>query len=956
MGKLVISVLGSPAVEVDGSPMQVDTRKATALLIYVAVTGRTQSRDRLAGLLWPEYDSERARSALRRTLSTLKKALGDGWISADRLRVSLDPGGVELDLTEFRSLLAEVDAHGHKESESCPDCARRLTRAVGLMGEGFLQGFSLRDAGPFDEWQSLESESIAREFAGALDRLVKAEVAQGDLESAVGVAERKLALDPLDEPAHRRLMQLYAWRGMRTAALQQYRECVAVLDRELGVSPLAETTNLYRAIGEGSVETREHSQLIEPPMDEPLPEPRASDPPSGDLSLRGRSGEWQRLMQTYSKVRTGGRSVTIKGEAGIGKTRLAREFVETMEERGAQIVSARTYEGEGGLPYALITQLLERLEERIRTTEVDAVSLAEAARLVPTLLPSSSPAGSVGDPGALNRFFEGLRRVIAAALAGPKPGIIFLDDLQWCDGASLEVIAYIARRLPETPLLIIMSWRIEEVDPENPLRKIEGDAIAQGGDSLSLARLQEQEVRALVTDAGTVPGSEIDTVAARLMQETEGIPFFIVEYLAVLTTAVDAELQMPSTIKELLRSRANLVGQTARQVLGAAAVIDRSFDFETVWRASGRTELEAVDALDELVRHGSIRLTAGASYEFSHEKLRTFIYGSMSPARRRVLHRRVAEAFIAVTKQQDQAPQMPALIARHLELGGMEEQAAIYHESAAVRARAVFANREALEHYLAALALGHPDPASLHEGAGDMLVLIGDYKRAVESFEKAAAIAPPDSVPVIEHKLGEVHLRRGDYDLSQSHFVVALETMDGADRVTEARLLAAMSFNAYRRGELQEATGLAQRSLEAARVANDERALARALNQYGILENAKGNHAAAATHLRESLALAEGLEDGPGRSAALNNLALAARSKGNMDTALQLTEQALAICAEQGDRHREAALRNNLADLLHKQGNNDAAMRQLKEAAAALAEIGGEPTNWLPEVWKLVEW
>lgn len=949
MSKLVISVLGSPAVEIDGTPLQVDTRKATALLVYLAVTGRRQSRDRLTDLFWPEYDIDRGRAALRRTLSTLKKSLGGRWVSADRLSVTLDPTEVEIDLTRFRALCAESESHDHRDGASCPECTRRLSDAVGLFGGGFLQGFGLRDAEPFEEWQSLEAESIEREFGGALDRLIKARVAQGDLEAAAMVAERKLALDTLDEPTHRQLMQLYAWRGMRTAALQQYRECVAVLDRELGVSPLGETTDLYRAITEGDIATLEETRLIEPPS-----RPKGLEALPRKFTLRARDKEWQTLLEAYAQVGSSGRLVSLKGEAGIGKTRLARDLVEALQQEGISTVSARAHEGESGLPYALFTQLLEELAEEILGAEVE--SLAEAARLVPSLR-SGDPAGPVDDPGALARFFEGLRRVLVETLTTNRPGVVLLDDLHWCDGASLEVLAYIGRRLTETPLLVIASWRAEEVEPDHILHKIETHGLAGGGESIVLRRLPEEEIRVMVQEAGLAAGHDLDALTSRLTLETEGIPFFVVEYLAVLDTDKDDQLQMPSSVRDLLRSRFNLVGQTARQVLGAAAVIDRSFDFETVWKASGRTEFEAIDALDELVGHGLVSPSEGPSYEFSHEKLRAFVYNSMSPARRRVLHRRVAEAFITEAKRTEQGSSVVALIARHLRLGGLEEEAARYYESAAISARTVFANREALDHYVSALALGHPDPGSLHEGAGDMQVLLGDYKDAVDSFEKAAALAPPHLVPVLEHKLGEVHLRRGDYDLSQSHFVVALETLDKSEnRITEARLLAAMSFNAHRKGELEEATALAERSLKAATASADERALAQALNQSGILENAKGNHAVATEHLRRSLAVAEELGDGPGRAAALNNLALAARSEGDLESALRLTESALVICIEHGDRHREAALRNNLADLLHEKRDTAGAMEQLKQATTTLADIGEEPTGLLPEVWKLVEW
>ncbi len=661
-----MSVLGAPTVEVDGDPVQVDTRKAIALLVYLAMTARTQSRDRLTGLLWPDYDQDRARAALRRTLSALRKSLGDRWVTADRLGVSLDLDGVDLDVATFRGLLAEAGSHRHPDGETCPTCVDALTRAVARFGGRFLHGFSLRDAEPFEEWQSLEAEGLERELAGALDRLTRARVAQGDLEGAVAVAQRKLTLDPLDEPAHRQLMQLYAWRGMRTAALQQYRECVAVLDRELGVSPLGETTALYEAVAEGAVQVLEGTGLSQPTRRE------RGVTRTDTYALRGRDLEWDLLHTSYGATGPNGTVVVIEGEAGIGKTRLARDLLEALSDDGVATATARSYEGESGLPYALITQLLTQLGDRLAAEPIDPRAASEAARLVPSLFPDHQPVGSVEDPGALTRLFEGVRDVLVSALTADRPGVLFLDDLHWCDRASLDVLGYIARRLDETPLCIVVGWRSEEVDPDHPLRKIiAGATRSDRARHLVLGRLGEADVRALVEDAGTVERAGVEELTTRLMEETEGIPFFVVEYLAVLGADGGGGWEMPPTIKELLRSRAGLVGQTARQVLGTAAVIDRAFDFDTVWRASGRTELEAVDALDELVRHGLIVSSSSASaastatYEFSHQKLRSFIYDTLGPARRRVLHRIVADAFVAASRRPQQLAPVAALIARH---------------------------------------------------------------------------------------------------------------------------------------------------------------------------------------------------------------------------------------------------------------------------------------------------
>ena len=251
--QLRIALLGPPLIEVDGRPLDVDTRKATALLAYLAFTGRPARRDSLAGLLWPETNPDRARATLRRTLSTLKSALGSRWLEIERDTVALSGPGIWFDIDELRRLVATTESHGHAANETCSRCLEPLQQAAALDRGPFLAGFGLRDSAAFDDWQQLAGDEVHREVAAVLDRLAGALAASGNPTQAIACARRRLALDPLHEPAHRQLIGLLAEVGDRQAAMEQYRDCVRVLDRELGVRPLDETTALYHAIVEGSL-------------------------------------------------------------------------------------------------------------------------------------------------------------------------------------------------------------------------------------------------------------------------------------------------------------------------------------------------------------------------------------------------------------------------------------------------------------------------------------------------------------------------------------------------------------------------------------------------------------------------------------------------------------------------------------------------------------------------------
>ena len=221
MSRLALLLLGPPRIECDGEPVEIRRRKAIALIIYLAVTGQSHSRDALATLLWPEYDQSRARAGLRRVLAALKKALGEGWLDVDREAVELNPDAeVWLDVSEFQDRLAECRTHGHPQEEVCPACLPLLAEAAALYRDHFLVGFTLRDSPDFDEWQFFQTEGLRDELASALERLTHAHSAQGEFEQAIAYARRWLALDRLHEPAHRHLMHLYAWSGQRAAALR----------------------------------------------------------------------------------------------------------------------------------------------------------------------------------------------------------------------------------------------------------------------------------------------------------------------------------------------------------------------------------------------------------------------------------------------------------------------------------------------------------------------------------------------------------------------------------------------------------------------------------------------------------------------------------------------------------------------------------------------------------------
>jgi DNA-binding SARP family transcriptional activator len=938
-----VSLLGPPRVERDGRRVAFDTRKAMALLAHLALTSTPRPREALGELLWPGHQPERARGALRRTLSTLRSAIGEEWIEAGRDAIELNHGpGLRLDVERFRDLAAE--------GASTAD----LEEAVRLFAGGFLEGFGLRDSAEWDEWQLRMADALDRELASALRRLVALLAAKGEFEQALPHARRWLAIDPLHEPAHRELIRLHAWSGDRAAALEQYRECVRTLTQELGVPPLEETSKLFEQVNDGT--------LARPAvMAVPAASPSPSRPAAyrfGDLPLVGRAGEMTALRGAHAAASPDGRLAVIEGEAGIGKTRLATELLSYGRESGAIVLAARCHDDEAGLPYGPVVDLLRQGAEITAgkwPAHLSEQRLTDASLLLPELAERSAEQPLLREsPGAQVRLLEAVSSIIAAACQGPRPGIVFLDDVHAADEATTDVISYLGRRLRDRSLLVMISWRTEAVAPGHRLRRLTADLARDGRVTIvNPRRLDEEEVDALVRSADAVETAA--DLAHRVYMESEGLPLFCVEYLTVLRAGGDAAATgLPTEVRSILDARLAGMGDIARQVLGAAAAIGGTFDPETVRHVSGRGEEETVSAIDELIAHDIVRESRAAEpgYTFAHQKLRALVYEQTSLARRRLLHARIA----ATLSRRLPAEEHAAVVASHLRLAGDHAGAAEQYRIAADRAASLHAHADALEYLEAALALGQRDDGSLHERIGDIRTLLGDYAGALTEYEAAAAESSGAQTAKIEHKLGGVHLRRGEWERAEARFASAFDSATDDEAGLRARIQADLSLALNHAGRTDEAEATAREALALAESAGDPRALAQAHNMLGVLARNSGKLPSARAELEASLELARKLRDEPAQAAALNNLALLERDSGEPGGALELTESALRLCVDYGDRHRQAALENNLADLHHVLGNEEAAMTHLKRAVAIFSEVGADEATRLPEIWKLVSW
>ena len=523
-------------------------------------------------------------------------------------------------------------------------------------------------------------------------------------------------------------------------------------------------------------------------------------------------------------------------------------------------------------------------------------------------------------PGAQVRLLEGVAAVIGAACEGPQPGVVLLDDVHAADEATLDAISYLGHRLRGPGAAAGARLAQRGGAPGSP-------APPPGGGPGARRKGRDREPRP--ARARTRSGSSCRRFSrtpprpgssARVYLESEGLPLFVAEYLAALRRGRRRRAQDAAApeVRGLLEARLGGLGDVARQVLGAAAAIGRSFDLDTVRQASGRSDEETVGALEELVAHGVVREVPGAEpgYDFSHQKLRALVYEQTGLARRRLLHGRVAAAMSARP-----GGESAALVAQHLRLAGDDAGAA---EQLSPRRRA---RRLAARPRRRARA-----PRG---GAGPRL---SRHRRPPRAHRR-----PAHARGRLRRRARELRERRrrvraagAGGDRAQARAACTAGAASGSARRRAWRWRSTPRRPArWRCGRASwptspsrctrpavpsDAAARAREALELADAAADRHAQAQAHNMLGMLARSRGRPRGRASGARAQPRAGRRAGRRPARAAALNNLALVERDAGELESARELTESALELSAAYGDRHREAALENNLADLHHAAG------------------------------------
>lgn len=952
-----------------GYPRQHNLALLTYLLLH---RGQSVPRAHLAFVLWPDASEAEAIANLRRALHSLRRALptpsdpSHGYVLADRQSVRWNPlSDYWLDVEEFEARLTQ------------------RTPAALEQAAGLYTGDLLEES--YDDWVLPERERLRARYLGALGQLIVYHRSQRAFAQAIARAQQLLARDPLHEKTHQQLIALLYLSGDRSGALRQYDKCREALRRELAVEPVEETRALQERILRGETldeppdtrtAARPDSGPATTPSLRPHPGPAGIMPP-----LVGREAEQAWLAGRWNAAEAGqGSLIFIQGEAGVGKTRLASELVERIQGR-ASVLAGGGHASEQLLPYHPLVEALRRPESRLADQLESAVAnpdsrwwLAEVALLLPELRerwPQLQPASTREAGPARLRLLEGLTRCLLA-LAARQPLLIILDDLHWADEATMAWLEYVSRQVRPARVLIVGTYRSEEETPALAQTRL---ALTHEGlfQELRLNRLSTEAVAQLIQHMTGSAGQAIN-FSRLLFRETEGNPLFLVETLRALfeagflrqgaqgwqadwdQAAESAGLPLPATIREAIRSRLRRLSEMARQVLEAASVVGRRFDDRAAWQASGRSEEEGVTALEEALRAQLIAEHEG-DYRFTHDKIQEVAYSDLSAARRRLLHRRVAESLEG---RQRNRSEVAGQLAYHYDRAEVWDRVAPQARAAAERAKHIYASSEALAYYdLALKALARLTDRTVDDGQRlavlvqrfDILsgrhgtwTLVGQFEQAKADLEEMVALAremrddarlsdalnglgyhfmnlgqPAEArEPLVEALAVKRRLndRPGQIDSLNTlgtAYVILGEVALGIAAFAESRTLcqALGDDDALARsewaagaavyegiGEYERAIGHLQRALELSRKLRNRALECGSLLMIGAASVRLGDEEAGRAHLNQALNIARQIGDRPAEGWGLLYLSWADRESGQYEAGLERGQQALAIGRE----------------------------------------------------------
>lgn len=701
---LHVSLLGEQVLADDAGTVRLRSSRSIALVAFlVAHTAKPQTRQHIAALFWPDSTDEQALTNLRRELHHLRGALGGDptLVVTSRDLSWQDTATIAVDVRQFRRERSAALAAARADDVDA--VLAHATVAVERYRGEFLPG-------SYDDWALEFRSELEHQCVELLDLLRDTRAQTGDLTGAVDAARRRIQLRQLEEIGYRAMMALQCDLGDRAGAVSTYHHCASVLERELGVEPDPATRALLKKLL-----ARPGPAAVATPVSE-LSGTRSG--PAG-APLVGRTRESRALLEMWREAAAGRPTVAVvRGDAGVGKSRLVAEVAAACRRDGAVVAQAQCFGTSGRLALAPVGEWLRIPEVRAAESALDPVWRLEVDRLVPsgrTRREQASGQRAMVDSWQRHRFYEGLTRALVAV---GRPMLLILDNLHWCDQETLAFVSFCLGLATDAPIMVAATLRNDDQGQEPGLGEWLARMRAAGLLSeVTLGPLEADDTAAL---AEAIIGGRLAPADVELMHVTTGgYPLSIIE--AARSVDGDPGNALPvGNLTSVLHQRWERLSPTGREVVGLAAAVGRDFSLDLLTEASDLHADEVVRAVDELWRRRILR-EVGDGYDFSHDLLRDAAYAEVSPPQRWLLHRRIAQGLELL--HADDPDAVSAQLAEQYARGGRAERAVVYYGRAAEVAGSMFAHAEAIRLCEAALSIIGRMPEGQDKSAKELTVL-----------------------------------------------------------------------------------------------------------------------------------------------------------------------------------------------------------------------------------------
>lgn len=838
-----IFLLGRFGVEVHGRAIPASSwRKRRPIEVLAALAlapGRVLHREELIDRLWPDKDLDAGANNLHRALHDLRRV-------TDADLATLDRGVARLSENAW----IDVDAF---ERGSTSTAREPLSQAVDL-----YRGVLLPDD-PYSDALATRREGLRQRFVDAGLRLAKLHHEAGDAEACIDVLRRVLAHDAALEPAHQMLMQVLAESGRKSDALRQFAECTNALRARLDAAPSKETFAIRAAIERDEIAVRPRIEPKEPPRSDGSHAPPALQVESDDPfePMHGRDRELRALRQF---VAAGRGVLLVVGEAGLGKTRLLRECGRLAAAAGSPVLVGQSLDLDSGVPYAPFADAWAHYR-RATATSPDSDPFL-----------SFSPSGSPAQEDRL-RLFQSVER--AFELVGKNgPVCLVIEDLHQADQSSLHLFHHLARATRTMPLLLVGSFREEEVRVGGALHTMLG---ALGRERLSsrvaLGRLDRDATARLV--AQLLDRSPDADLVASIHALAEGNPFHTEEVVQAMREEGTTTPTLPPQLLETVRHRVRRLGRDAERFFTTAALFGLTFSFDLVQRAAGLATEAALDALEHGIDARIVEESTG-EYRFRHALTRQALLDTLTHARRVFLHRTIAEALEQPSSEGRRDHEKRAeVLAYHHENAGQLDRALPYLLAAGERAQTRLGFAEAVGFFERAIAL--MDATGTEDGTerfrvlrtlGGMRMALSDLDGAVRDLDAAAALEmggfrPTATQTALVKRVAALALIQGGRLVEAGQRLEdALAALGhGEDDPELPAVLYLFAQLRWHEERYADAKALAERSLAIATARGDRRAMSKGHEMLALACHALGAWQEGHAHETERQALADGALD-----------------------------------------------------------------------------------------------